>query len=154
MNNTKGDWIQLFHEDFELIGEHIDEENIVKIPKEEYRKIMKEKVHKAAFNQLIELKQKSKTKMKDVDYDKFEMQSYMKSSKLNLDEIRLLFALRSKSYPAKMNYKKMNKGNLKCTFLCDSEETQDHIFESCQPIQSRISYPVNVNLKYIYGTIL
>ena len=91
--------------------------------------------------------------MKDVHYDKFEMQSYMKSSKLNLDEIRLLFALRSKSYHAKMNYKKMNKGNLKCTFLCDSEETQDHIFESCQPIQSRISYPVNVNLKDIYRNI-
>ena len=87
---------------------------------------------------------KSKTKIMDVHYDNFEMQSYMKSSKLNLDEVRLFFALRSKSYPAKMNYKKMKKGNLKCTFLCDSEETRDLLFESCQPIQSRISYPVNV----------
>ena len=60
--------------------------------------------------------------MKDVHFDYFEMQSLMKSSKLNLDEIILLFALRSKSYPAKMNYKKMNKGYLKCTFLCDSEK--------------------------------
>ena len=56
--------------------------------------------------------------MKDVHYEKLEMQSYTKSSKLNLDGIRLFFALRSKPYPAKMNYKKINKGNLKCTFVC------------------------------------
>ena len=53
--------------------ENIDEENIVKIPKEEYRKIMKEKVHKAAFNQLNGQKQTSQTKMKDVHYEQFEI---------------------------------------------------------------------------------
>ena len=126
-----------------ILREKKYEENIVKIPKEEYRKLMKEQVHKAAFNQLIELNPKSKTKLKDVHYEKFIIQSYMKSSRLNLDEIRLLFALRSKSYPAKINYKTINKGNLKCTFLCDSEETQDQILKNGPPLQSRVSYPLH-----------
>ena len=40
-----------------------------------------------------------------------------------------------------------------CRFKCDSEETQGHIFENCGPIQARISYPVNVNLKQIFGSL-
>ena len=40
-----------------------------------------------------------------------------------------------------------------CSFLCQSEETQSHIFEHCRPIQSRISCPMNVNLDDIYGSI-
>jgi hypothetical protein len=91
--------------------------------------------------------------MKDLHYQKLEMQSYMKNGSFNQEEIKLLFSLRSKSYPAKINYKKMNKGNLKCTFYCNSDETQEHIFQHCQPIQSRISYPVIVNLKDIYGSV-
>ena len=75
---TKGDWLQLIEEDFEFIGEQMDEEKIKSTPKEEYRKFIKEKVEKAAFSQLMELKNRSKTKMKDVHYQKFEMQSYEK----------------------------------------------------------------------------
>ena len=77
----------------------------------------------------------------------------MTSSLFKLQEIKLLFSLRSKCYPAKMNFTKLNKGNLKCSFKCDSNETQDHIFEHCDPIKQRISYPFTVNLKHIYGSI-
>ena len=91
--------------------------------------------------------------MKDVHYQKLEMQSYLKNGRFNQEEIKLLFSLRSKSYPAKINYKKINKGNLKCTFQCKSDETQEHIFQNCQPILSRISYPVIINLSDIYGSV-
>ena len=47
----------------------------------------------------------------------------------------------------------MNKGNLLCRFLCNSEETQSHIFEHCEPIKANISYPININLKDIYGSL-
>jgi hypothetical protein len=47
----------------------------------------------------------------------------------------------------------MNKGNLLCRFSCNSEETQSHIFEHCEPIKAQISYPININLKDIYGTL-
>ena len=66
--------------------------------------------------------------MKDKHYEKFEMQPYIKNCSFTLEEIKLLFSLRSKSYPAKINYKNINKGNLKCSFQCDSDETQEYIF--------------------------
>ena len=44
-------------------------------------------------------------------------------------------------------------GNLKCSFQCDSDETQEHICQNCQPILSRISYPAIIDLKSIYGSI-
>ena len=47
----------------------------------------------------------------------------------------------------------MNRGNLKCSFQCNSEETQNHIFETCGPIQARIGFPVTVNLSDIYGPV-
>ena len=47
----------------------------------------------------------------------------------------------------------MNRGNLRCSFYCNSEETQNHIFEKCGPIRARIGYPVTVNLSDIYGPI-
>ena len=37
----KGDWIQLIEDDFQFIGEQMDEEKIRNTPKEEYRKIIK-----------------------------------------------------------------------------------------------------------------
>ena len=49
---------------------------------------------KAAFNQLIELKQKSKkNKMKYLCYTKLEMQAYMKSNNLSLEEENIYYLL-------------------------------------------------------------
>ena len=48
---------------------------------------------------------------------------------------------------------KLNRGNLKCSIHCDSDETQDHILENCDPIRKRVGYPHMVNLKLIYGSI-
>ena len=86
-------------------------------------------------------------------YEKLEIQPYLHSSQISFDQKQLLYSLRSKCYLARMNFKKMNKGNLRCRFDCNQEETQAHIFENCGPIQARISYPVNVNLNNIFGSI-
>ena len=86
------------------------------------------KVLTASFKPLIELKQKCKKKMANVSYENHEIQPCMVSSKFDLQEIKLLFSLCSKCSPAKMNFTKLNRGNFKCTFLCDSDDTQDHIF--------------------------
>ena len=115
--------------------------------------MVQKKVQKYAFKLLIEMKQKCNKKMSNLSYEKHEIQPYMISNRFNLREIKLLFSLRSKCFPAKMNFTKLNRGNLRCSFLCDSYETQDHIFENCNPIRQRIGYPHMVNLKLIYGSI-
>ena len=61
--------------------------------------------------------------------------------------------MRSNCYPAKMNFKKMHRVDLKCIFLCDQEETQIHIFESCQPIKQKLNILTTMKLSYIYGTL-
>ena len=76
--------------------------------------------------------------MHQLKYNSLHIQCYMTDSSFTHNEIKLLFSLRSNCYPAKMNFKKMHKGDLKCFFHCDEEETQLHIFENCQPIRRKL----------------
>ena len=91
--------------------------------------------------------------MYNLKYSKLSIQPYMVNNSFSHNEIKLLFSLRSNCYAAKMNFKKMNKGNLKCIFNCDNNETQLHIFENCQPIKNKLNFNTNVKLSSIYGTV-
>ena len=72
--------------------------------------------------------------MKHLKYDKLAIQSHLVSDLFSVEEKRLLFSLRSMCNPAKMNFRKMNKGNLKCSFQCNQDETHIHIFQECTPL--------------------
>ena len=91
--------------------------------------------------------------MKDLQYDKLSIQNYLISDLFSLEEKYLLSSLRSMCFPAKMNFRKMHKGNLKCSLKCDDDETQLHIFEACTPILARLDFPHTVRIKDIYGNI-
>ena len=147
----KGDWIHLIRKDFSLIEEDINEDQIVNTPKDVYKKWVKEKVKTAVFKEYLKLKEESKKKLKDLHYEELAIQPYLTSNEISIEQKQLLFSLRSKCFSAKMNFKKMNKGNLGCRFHCDSEETQIHIFENCRPIKARVSDPVKLN--DIYGSL-
>ena len=95
----------------------------------------------------------SKKKMHKLVYKSLGIQPYMSNSDFSHSEVKLLYALRSNCYPAKMNFRKMNRGNLKCIFKCDQNETQSHIFENCQPLRTKLNLNTNVKLEYIYGTV-
>ena len=152
-NCLKGDWYQTLEHDFQFIGVEIDDEQIGKIPKSEYRKYIKKKVEQSAFQSYLEEKEKSKKKMHKLVYKSLGIQPYMSNSDFSHSEVQLLYALRSNCYPAKMNFRKMNRGNLKCIFKCDQNETQSHIFEKCQPLRTKLNLNTNVKLEYIYGTV-
>ena len=47
----------------------------------------------------------------------------------------------------------MNKNDLKCSFHCNTVETQEHIFEQCQPIHTQLKKPTIVNLSRIFGSL-
>ena len=53
----------------------------------------------------MQLKEQSKKKMKDLVYEDIIIQPYLKKGSFSLMEKKLLFALKSNSYRAKMNYK-------------------------------------------------
>ena len=148
-----GDWVKLIQRDYDFIGEDWNDEIIRSIPKEDFTKLVNEKVQKAAFSSYLAMKEKSKTKMKYLKYDKFERQDYLSNKMFNRSEIKLLFALRSKCFSAKNNFKKMNKGSLQCIFKCAQIETQDHVFEHCEPILAKMNFKHKEkveNISYLY----
>ena len=61
--------------------------------------------------------------------------------------------LRSRTYPAKANLKKLNRNNLECSFLCNKIETQEHVFEECHPIQMLLKTPRVIKLNRILGSL-
>ena len=149
----KGDWIRTLQGDFNFIGEDMDDQNIIRMSKDEYKSYIQKKIEKASFKYHLTLKEKCKKKLQDLNYDKLRTQEYLINGQFSQEEINLLFALRSKSYAAKMNFKRMNKGDLKCIFQCDQLETQLHIFKNCRPIQNQLKYIQTMKIENIYGTV-
>lgn len=97
------------------MGEEINQSFILSTSKEDYSKYIKDKVQAKAFQSYLQLKGQTKKKMKDLQYDKLSIQNYLISDLFSLEEKYLLSSLRSMCYPAKMNFRKMHKGNLKCS---------------------------------------
>ena len=95
----------------------------------------------------------NRKKTKDLVYEQFELQSYLSHPKFGKNEVKLMCLLRSRTYPAKANFKKLNRNNLKCSFLCNKIETQEHIFEECHPIQMLLKTPRVIKLNKILGSL-
>ena len=79
-NPMKYEWIKLLEKDFELIGETADDSKIKLMKKKKYKKIIKEKVTKAAFESL-QAKKNSHSKVKNIIYDKLKPQTYINKTK-------------------------------------------------------------------------
>ena len=126
----KGDWFSLLQKDLEFIGVELDDKEIASTSKSEYKQKIKNLVIKAAFDYMRK-EQKGLAKIKDIRYDSLKTQDYLKSQDFNPKERNLLYSLRSRSHPAKLNYRKMNSANLICSLGCQEEEDQIHIFEKC-----------------------
>ena len=120
---TRGDWYQLIKKDFEFIETDIDEEEIRATPKSEYKKKIKQLVQKAAFKFYMNEKDKL-TKLETLQYTELKIQPYLKEKTTTNKEKNLLYSLRSRSHEAKINFRNMNKHDLKCRFGCNTNESQ------------------------------
>ena len=114
----------------------MNESEIKKTGRQEYKKKINKLIHKAAFNEYIREKSE-KSKLNQLQYKNLQIQPYLAKSGLTNKEKNLLYSLRSRSHPATSNYEKMHNNQLQCSFGCLSEENQQHIFESCQPLRSQ-----------------
>jgi hypothetical protein len=152
-SSIKGDWFRTLQDVFNFIGEEINDDQIASFSKPQYKIYIQDKVKIAAFHAYLALKEKSKKKLKSLEYTVLKIQPYLISDKISSKQIKLLYSLRSKCYSAKMNFKKMHKGDLKCIFHCNAEETQYHIFEHCQPIRLKLNITSGAKLDAIYGTL-
>jgi len=148
----KGDWIKYIHEDMkELQIEHSFEE-ISKFSKRQWKQIVKDASQKACFKSLLSDKSKL-SKGKEIKYDKFVMQPYLKSGGNITSEVkRKIFTIRTRDLNIRGNFKN-SYNDIKCQVPeCDEQETQKHVFQSYCIHTSTIHDP-NVSIKYeeIFG---
>ena len=130
---VKGDWIKLIEKDFSFIGKEMDENKIKETSKSAYKKWIKREVKKAAFESYLK-ERNALSKIKDVQYSELKIQDYLKDKMFNRSERKLLYALRSKCYNAKQNFKSLYKNNMNCRFGCMENESQEHILTQCTPV--------------------
>ena len=100
----KGDWIELLKKYFQYMGADLDEQEISSTPKDIFIKKIKDLIRKAAFRELTEMKD-STSKIKDLTYETFTIQSFLRSPQLNSAERNILYSLRSRMHPAKIDFR-------------------------------------------------
>ena len=92
------------------------------------------------------------SKLKEIKYLEFKTQPYLVDQTLNKKEMKLLLLLRSRCYSAKNNFKNMHKQDFKCSFKCDTSETQEHIFENCQPLKQLLKDTISCKVSSVFGS--
>ena len=149
-DSTKGDWYEIIKKDFQFLGRDIDEDYIKNSSKIEYKKEVKKLIKKAAFEEYMQEKI-TKSKLNLLKYEQLDIQPYLQEPRLSMKEINLLYSLRSRSHPAKTNYRKMYNNNFGCFFGCLEDEDQKHIFEKCEKIRNNLTIKETVDISHIYG---
>ena len=97
--------------------------------------MLKKKIQYAAFNFLM-TKKNMHSKIADVEYQKLEIQSFLKSeSGLNDDEKQLLVKLRTRMIRVKQNFKNQHENHL-CQLCKTENEDQMHLFMCEQILQN------------------
>jgi hypothetical protein len=147
----EGDFVKLVQKDFELINEIYNERLVTSMNKKQFKKWVKSKIKKAAFNALIEDKNSDKNKkINNIKYKKLQIQSYLKSKLFSNHEINILFRLRSRTTELKSNFKTKYFDQLECSVKgCSQEESQEHVFTSCHPVLKLLNIQQNIpTIKY------
>ena len=142
----------MVEKDFSFLGIEIKEDDIKLYTKVEYRKKINKLVKKAAFSEYIKEKEQ-KSKLNNLTYETLNIQPYLTKCGFTKKEISLLYSLRSRSHPAKCNYKKMYNYRLQCSFGCLTDESQCHIFEQCKPVREKLELKETYRINYIYGDL-
>ena len=77
-NPSTGDMIELLKNDFSIIEEELNETAIANTSTNSFKKFINKKIRLAAFKYLVELKE-SHSKVRSIEYNKLETQSYLTS---------------------------------------------------------------------------
>ena len=99
-----------------------------------FKSYVKKKVREAAFSDLLNIKNSHK-KGENISYDKFQIQSYLKSSQLSYDQKCLLFNLRSRMTPVKANFSSMFDDTTCKNCEMNVPESDSHLLECTKMIE-------------------
>ena len=143
-NPSPGDFSELIKSDFHKYGIDYDENKVINMKEDEYRKEIRKHVKTTAFNEL-KIKQESHSKVRTIKYESLEKQPYLVSPIFSDEDVGILSNLRSHTTRGiRGNFKKMYRDNTKCPLQCwpvDSEpieDNQEHLLV-CSKIQTTSS---------------
>ena len=117
-------------EDIAYFELNVTEEEILKMKKFKFRKLISQKIKSKAREYLTELQMKHRKSQ--FLYQESTMKGYLMTEELTTREKQLLFKLRSRVTPNKTNYRKKYEHDLSCTLCRDpnTEESESHLL-SC-----------------------
>ena len=127
--------IHQIQNDLETCGIEECEEEISKMKKSKFKKLVDEKVQQISASYLTSLKNKH-SKSEHLRYST-EMQPYLKNDKLSIEEKKIMFRLKNRLIDVKVNYKKKYKDELECRLCGYPEESQSHLV-ACPEILSDV----------------
>ena len=132
---VKKDWTVQIEEDKAEIGLVISDENVMNISKRKFKKVLKEKIDSAALKYLNE-KAMTHSKSLPLVKNKFICEPYIKDRNFTVEEVQLLFMLRSRQFPVKKNFKnKFKNTNMLCD-LCKLEECDEGHATRCAVLKN------------------
>ena len=130
---VKNDWVLQVQKDFGECNINLSEDEIARMSKYRFKKLIKEKIRILAANYLIAKKEKH-SKSENLEYSK-EMQVYLRNESLKLRDKLLLFRLRNRLIDVKMNFKGKYNNELQCRLCKKADESQLHLTQ-CEVIIS------------------
>ena len=149
---SPGDFYLLVKDDFKMIKQEMNENEIKAISKLSHKNNIKKKVRQSAFEYLTALKQ-THSKVKDISYKKLETQTYMMSVLFNNDEVNTLHALRSRSIDCKFNFKQKYLNQSILCPLCEKHIDDQKQMLNCEEISKRLQLNEVVDGSVLYEDI-
>ena len=104
---------------------------------------MNEKMQTFTLQFLLNLKN-NHSKMKDTHYERIETQQYFLDPNIDTQIKRHIYSFRVRMADFGENFRG-NRAQVLCPLGCASKDTQQHAYEQCEPIHSK----VNIEGKYV-----
>ena len=128
---VKNDWYSMIQHEKLIYNIYLSDEEISKMSKKQFKKIVYEQVDKFALNVLLERganHSKSRSIINSMNKSNFRTQPYLLCDELTRQEAQLCFALRSRSLDLKNNYKSKYRDELNCrTCKTGDLEEESHL---------------------------
>jgi hypothetical protein len=148
---VSGDWTEQVKMDLEKIKLNMTLEAIIMMSKEEFQKVVKVAIHKAAFIHVNAVKEK-RDNVKHVEHRYLKLQPYLYPGKVGVKEAKLLFQFRTRMADVKEIF--INKYPDTTCPVCkgNSKDTQEHVLECSVLIQdTNMIVKSQVVFSWIFG---
>ena len=127
---NKGDWAQIIQQERDKYEVTETDEEIAKLSKPKFRKVIKQKIKSHAIKYLKKMSEPH-SKSAGIQNNSLKKQPYFQDRRFSKDDVQLLFTLRTKMLECKSNFSALFDQQLHCR-LCNLEgsvENEDHLLE-------------------------